>query len=211
VPEVLRTADTDREELVARAADALRSGKLVVLPTDTVYGVAADAFSTAGTARVFRAKRRSRRFPLPVLVRGPKQLIGLVDVIPPAAERLMAAYWPGAITLVLPAAATLAWDLGESDGTVAVRMPFDDLALEVIRAVGPLACTSANLSGRPPARDVEDALAQLGGSVAVYLDDGPRHDAEPSAIVDLTTDTPRVLRAGTLTEDEITSVAAGES
>lgn len=203
-------ADADRDAAVERAAAALRAGRLVVLPTDTVYGVAADAFSRTGTDRVFAAKKRSRSFPLPVLIRSPKQLLGLVTGIPEAAEALMAAYWPGALTIVVHADPNLQWDLGDNRGTVAVRMPFDEVTLAIIRAIGPLAVTSANLSGQPPATDAAAARRALGDEVAVYVDDGPRRGASPSTIVDLTRAEPHVLRAGGLPGEEVLAVARGE-
>ena len=127
-------AGTDRDAAVARAVAALRAGLLAVLPTDTVYGVMADAFQPTATRRVFGAKRRSRRFPLPVLVRSPKQLLGLCPAVPEAADRLMAAYWPGPLTLVVRSDEGLSWDLGDARGTVAVRMPLDEVTLDVIRS-----------------------------------------------------------------------------
>jgi L-threonylcarbamoyladenylate synthase len=208
--ERLHATGETRDDAVSRAAAALREGDLVVLPTDTVYGVAADAFSADGTRRIFEAKRRSRRFPLPVLVRSPKQLAGLVTTVPEAAERLMAAYWPGALTIVVPCDPNLMWDLGDNEGTVAVRMPLDDVTLDVIRAVGPLAVTSANLSGQPPAVTAEAAELQLGDAVAVYVDDGARRDLRPSTIVDLTRTEPTILRDGALDGDEVLAVARGE-
>lgn len=203
------TAD-GREAGVDEAVERLRGGALVVLPTDTVYGVAADAFSRDGTAAIFAAKDRPRRFPLPVLVRSPKQLLGLTHALPDAADRLMAAFWPGPVTLVVSAEAGLRWDLGRNEGTVAVRMPLDDVALEVIRAVGPLAVTSANRSGRTPAPTAQDAHAQLGDAVAVYLDDGPRTGGMASTIVDLTRREPHVLRSGALPDELVLGVARGE-
>lgn len=200
----------DRADAVARAATALRDGELVVLPTDTLYGVAADAFSADGTRRIFEAKRRSRRFPLPVLIRSPKQLSGLVTVVPEVAERLMAAYWPGALTLVVPADPNLMWDLGDNEGTVSVRMPFDDVALEIVRAVGPLAVTSANLAGQAPAQTAQAAQLALGETVSVYVDGGPRRNARPSTVVDLTRSEPAILREGALDSDEVLAVARGE-
>jgi tRNA threonylcarbamoyl adenosine modification protein (Sua5/YciO/YrdC/YwlC family) len=195
---------------VQRAAEALQAGELVVIPTDTLYGLAADAFSLAGTARVFDVKERDIRLPLPVLVRSQKQLIGLTPTIPAAAEALMAAFWPGPLTLVIPAESGLQWDLGHTEGTVAVRMPLDEVALAVIRAVGPLAVTSANRSGEPAATKVEDALDQLGEAVALYLDDGPRADNVPSTIVDLTRREPHILREGALPSNWVLAVANGE-
>lgn len=199
-----------REDAVARAVELLRGGEIVVLPTDTLYGVAADAFSLDGTARIFKVKDRSRRVPLPVLVRSPKQLIGLTPQVSEGAERLMAAFWPGALTLVVPAEPSLRWDLGRTEDTVAVRMPLDDVALEVIRAVGPLAVTSANRAGVAPGSAIEAAVDQLGDEVALYLDDGPRDGGVASTIVDLTRRVPHLLREGAIPADVVLGVAQGQ-
>lgn len=208
--EIVDATGDDRAAAVQAAADALHTGELAVLPTDTVYGVAADAFHAEGTARVFRAKDRSRAFPLPVLVRSPKQVLGLVTRVPEVAERLMAAYWPGALTLVVASDPNLTWDLGDARGTVALRMPLDDVTLEVVREVGPLAVTSANRSGSPPARTAAEAHDALGDAVAVYVDDGPRTDTSPSTIVDLTRGEPHVLREGAIASTQVLAVARGE-
>lgn len=200
-----------RDGAVARAAAALRDGELVVLPTDTVYGIAADAFAPEATRRVFTAKQRSRRHPLPVLVHTPKQLPGLAAAVPPAAERLMAEYWPGALTLVLPCAPDLSWDIGDNEGTVAVRMPLDDVTLAIIRQVGPLAVTSANRSGQPAATGAQEAEVAFGEAVAVYVDDGPRTDLRPSTIVDLTRSEPFLIRDGDLPPAEVVRVARGDT
>lgn len=208
-PEILDVG-ADREAGVARCAEVLRAGRLAVIPTDTLYGLAADAFATEGTRALFDAKRRARSIPLPVLVRSPKQVAGLVTRVPETAERLMAGYWPGPLTLVLASDPNLLWDLGDAEGTVAVRMPFDDVALDVIRAVGPLAVTSANLSGQAPAPTAAGAREQLGEGVAVYLDDGPRSATPASCVLDLTRREPAVLREGALDPDEVLAVARGE-
>lgn len=207
---VVVDATEERDDAVAQAADALREGRLVVVPTDTVYGVTADAFNAIATEAVFAVKRRQRRFPLPVLIRSPKQLMGLVTEVPEVAERLMAAYWPGPLTLVVNTDPNLAWDLGDNEGTVAVRMPMDDITLDLIRAVGPLATTSANLSGNAAATTVALAKSQLGDGVAVYVDGGRRVETKPSTIVDLTRDEPVILRTGPLPDDEVLAVARGE-
>lgn len=203
-------AAADREQAVAAATAALRAGRLVVVPTDTVYGVAADAFNPLATAAVFTAKRRDRTAPLPVLVRSPKQVLGLVTALDEGVEHLMAAWWPGPLTIVVRAEPNLAWDLGDNRGTVALRMPFDDVTLSVIRAIGPLAVTSANLSGNPAATSAALARAQLGEAVAVYVDDGARTDTTPSTIVDMTRAEPAILRQGPLDPDEVLAVARGE-
>jgi L-threonylcarbamoyladenylate synthase len=210
VAEVIDVTGEGRAAAVQRAADALRAGQLVVLPTDTVYGLAADAFSLEGTGRLFRAKDPERRAPLSVLVRSPKQLAGLTTLVPEVADRLVAAYWPGALTLVIPAEANLRWDLGPAQGTVAVRMPLDEVALEVIRAVGPLAVTSAKPTGEPVATTAAQAAAAFGDAVACCLDDGPRVASNRSTIVDLTRHEPVILRPGDLPADEVLAVARGE-
>jgi L-threonylcarbamoyladenylate synthase len=208
--EVVDATGEGRDQAVQRAADALRTGGLAVVPTDTAYAVVADAFSLAATGRVFTARAADRRHPLTVLVRSPKQLAGLTTIVPEVAERLVAAYWPGPLTLLIPAEPNLRWDLGVTEGTVAVRMPLDDLALEVVRAVGPLAHAAAGRAGDEPVTSAAQAVERLGDEVAVVLDDGPRGDATVSTVVDLTRREPVVVRAGVLPAEEVLAVARGE-
>jgi tRNA threonylcarbamoyl adenosine modification protein (Sua5/YciO/YrdC/YwlC family) len=188
------------------AAAALSSGRLVLLPTDTVYGVAADAFSPAGVTALLAAKNRGRAMPVPVLIGEASTLAGLVLRTPPAAVALAQALWPGGLTLVVEHAPSLAWDLGDAEGTVAVRLPDDDLTRDLLRRTGPLAVSSANRSGRPAATTAQDAAAQLGEHAAVVLDGGPRADSAPSTIVDCTGPTPRVLRVGAISVDRLREV-----
>lgn len=208
--ELLDVTGDGREDAVLRATEALRQGRLVVLPTDTVYGVAADAFNPQGTGRLFAARNQPRRVPLSVLVRSPKQLAGLTTIVPEAAERLVAAYWPGPLTIVLHAEPNLRWEIGRNEGTVAVRMPLDDVALAVVRAVGPLALSGASQSGQPAPTTAGAAIDQLGDEVDYYLDDGPRPGGSGSTIVDLTREEPAILRPGSLDDDEVLAVARGE-
>jgi L-threonylcarbamoyladenylate synthase len=203
------TAGID-DATVARAATMLREGGLVVLPTDTVYGVAADAFQLDGTAALFRARGQPRTSPLTVFVRSPKQLIGLTPEVPEVVDRLVAAFWPGPLTLVLPSAAGMRWDLGRTAGTVSVRMPLDEVALALVREVGPLAVSAATSVGGPAPTDVEVARAQLGEDVGCFLDAGPRTEVLPSTIVDLTGVDPIVLRPGALPDGLVLQVARGE-
>jgi tRNA threonylcarbamoyl adenosine modification protein (Sua5/YciO/YrdC/YwlC family) len=193
----------ERDEGLGEAAATIRRGELVVLPTDTVYGVAADAFNPAAIAALLAAKGRGRDMPVPVLVSNQQMLDALVDTIPDTARALVDAFWPGALTLVLKHTAHLAWDLGDSLGTVAVRMPADEIALDLIGRTGPLGVSSANRSGHPPATTMLDARLQLGAAVAVYLDGGPRDEPVPSTIVDLTAERPRILRIGALPADAL--------
>lgn len=186
------------------ARQALGRGELVVMPTDTVYGVAADAFSARAVQRLLDAKGRGRQSPPPVLVAGTSTLRALVEEVPDAVGDLVEAFWPGGLTIVLPSQPSLAWDLGETRGTVAVRMPAQRIALELLEEVGPLAVSSANLTGKPAAIAAGDARDMLGDSIEVYLDDGLSETGVSSTIVDATRlvrgDEPqvRVLREGAI-------------
>lgn len=198
--------DGERTRGLAAAAAAIRRGELVVVPTDTVYGVAADAFSSAAVNLLLAAKGRGRDMPVPVLVSSRAMLEAVVSEVTDAAGKLVEAFWPGALTLVLHETPHLAWDLGEARGTVAVRMPDHPLATALIEQTGPLAVSSANRSGQEPATTAMAARLQLGASVAVYLDGGPAGEPVPSSIVDVTGDSPRLLRAGALDADALRAV-----
>jgi L-threonylcarbamoyladenylate synthase len=193
----------DPTDGVAAAVDVLRRGDLAVLPTDTVYGIAADAFSPTAVRRLLEAKGRGRDLPVPVLVGSLRTLDGLAASVTPTARALVEQHWPGPLTVVVRAAPSLAWDLGETRGTVAVRMPLHPTALAVLEETGPLAVSSANRTGSPPATDAADAERQLGTSVAVYLDAGPVTGGQASTIVDLTGERPRLLREGPVTVEEL--------
>jgi tRNA threonylcarbamoyl adenosine modification protein (Sua5/YciO/YrdC/YwlC family) len=197
---------TDNAEAIDVAVSTIRRGALIVIPTDTVYGIAADAFSPQAVDLLLKAKGRGRDTPTPVLVPATRTLEGLVDVMPAHARELTEAFWPGGLTLVVRHAQTLAWDLGETKGTVAVRMPLDPVALAVLDQTGPLAVSSANRSGLPPATDAAEAARQLGNAVEVYLDGGPSGDPVASTILDLTGDLPKVLREGAVSLDELRTV-----
>jgi tRNA threonylcarbamoyl adenosine modification protein (Sua5/YciO/YrdC/YwlC family) len=195
-----------------QARQAIGRGELVVLPTDTVYGVAADAFSAKAVQRLLDAKGRTRQSPPPVLVAGLTTLRALVAEVPEPVERLVEAFWPGGLTIVLPAQPSLAWDLGDTHGTVAVRMPAHRLALELLEETGPLAVSSANLTGKAAGITAEDSEGMLGDSVAVYLSDGPSATGVASTIVDATSlvggESPvvRVLREGAVDRDRLREV-----
>jgi L-threonylcarbamoyladenylate synthase len=195
--------EAERADGLESAAAALRRGELVVMPTDTVYGVAADAFNPGAVDALLAAKGRGRDMPVPVLVANPEMLAALVGELPPQADELTRAFWPGALTVVVRHTPHLSWDLGDARGTVAVRMPDDAVALDLITRTGPLAVSSANRSGHPPATTMLDARLQLGAAVAVYLDGGERPSATPSTIVDLTGETPRILREGAIAADTL--------
>ncbi|WP_344191037.1 L-threonylcarbamoyladenylate synthase [Pedococcus aerophilus] len=200
------TTESGRAEGIAAAVEVVRDGGVVVLPTDTVYGIGADAFSAEAVASVLAAKGRGREMPPPVLVPSVRTVDGLATDIPAWARDLIREFWPGPLTLVFKAQSSLMWDLGDTNGTVAVRMPQDDTALALLSEVGPMAVTSANLTGQPPATTITDAAAQLGASVAVYLDAGPTTSSEVSTIIDCTGSEPEVLRAGAVTQQQIDAV-----
>lgn len=195
-----------RPAALDRAAAVVREGKVVVVPTDTVYGVGADAFDEVAVAMVLAAKHRGREMPPPVLVPGPRTVDGLAVDIPMYARILMRHFWPGPLTLVLRSQPSLQWDLGETNGTVALRMPADEVTLSLLAEVGPMAVTSANVTGQPPATTAPEAMDQLAGAVSVYLDDGPRTGGTPSTILDCTGEEPVVLRPGALSGEEIRGV-----
>lgn len=187
------------------AADAVRRGEVIVLPTDTVYGVGADAFDRAAVRAVLAAKGRGRDMPPPVLVANPRVLDALTHDLPAYARELVDAFWPGGLTLVCPAQPSLDWDLG-SDGTVAVRMPLHRTALALLDRTGPLAVTSANRTGEPAATTCDEAEDQLGEAVTVYLDGGPCAGTAASTILDVTGPRARVLRLGALPLDRLRTV-----
>ena len=192
---------------VAAAVAALRRGDLAVLPTDTVYGLAADAFSPPAVDRLLAAKGRGRDLPVPVLVGSWRGIDGLAEHVTPTMRSLVEAFWPGPLTLIVRAAPSLAWDLGETRGTVAVRMPLHPVALAVLAETGPLAVSSANRAGHPPATTAAEAQEQLTSSVAVYLEAGSSGDAVPSTILDLTGPAPQVRRSGALPLEALQEVA----
>ena len=195
--------DSGRETGARIAANAVQRGEVVVLPTDTVYGVGADAFDPAAVAAVLAAKGRGRNVPPPVLVPNARTLDGIATDLSDAARELVSAFWPGPVTLVCRAQPALDWDLGDTHGTVAVRMPLNRVALALLELTGPMAVTSANLTGRPPAQTAAEAQEQLGASVAVYLDGGPASGGPASTILDCTGGAPLTLREGALPRAEV--------
>ncbi|AXE38679.1 L-threonylcarbamoyladenylate synthase [Acidipropionibacterium virtanenii] len=208
-PEVLDVTDPQtRADSLSRAAAALKEGECVVLPTDTVYGIAADALDPLAVQRLLMAKERGRDMPPPVLIGDAAVLPALCDRVPGAARDLAEAFWPGGLTLIFRAQEDLTMDLGETNGTIAVRVPDQDAARDLLRITGPLAVSSANKSGHPAALKVGEALSQLGTSVAVYLDGGPSRIGESSTIIDFASEEAgRVLRQGALSIEDIHRVA----
>jgi L-threonylcarbamoyladenylate synthase len=196
-----------RKEGLAAAALALRSGELVVLPTDTVYGLGADAFYPSAVTALLAAKGRGREMPPPVLVGTVRAATALVEDLGPYGKDLIDEFWPGGLTIVCRAARTLNWDLGDTKGTVALRMPLHPVALELLKETGPLAVSSANRTGQASATTAAGAEEQLGDTVSVYLDGGPCAADVASTIVDITGPVPRLLRAGAVSIGQLREVA----
>jgi len=207
VTEVFACADPQRRSGgIASAVMAVKDGRLVVLPTDTVYGIGADAFNRAAVSALLAAKGRGRDMPVGVLVGSWHTIEGLVYTMPDGARDLIRAFWPGALSLVVPQAPSLQWDLGDARGTVMLRMPLHPVAIELLRETGPMAVSSANVSGRPPAVNAGEARDQLGDLVDVYLDAGSSPQQAASTIVDLTGTGPRILREGPVSAERIADV-----
>jgi L-threonylcarbamoyladenylate synthase len=200
------STDEEREAAIEAAALAVRRGRLVVLPTDTVYGVAADAFDPDAVRDLLAAKGRGREMPPPVLISAATTADALALGLPKYARALMENFWPGPLTIVGKQQPSLQWDLGDTRGTVAIRMPDHPIALDLLERTGPLAVTSANLTGRPPATDAAQAEEMLGDSVEVIVDAGASPGGEASTIIDVTGARGRVLRRGALGVHEINAV-----
>ncbi|WP_025735160.1 L-threonylcarbamoyladenylate synthase [Mycobacterium genavense] len=209
--EVFNCAEPEQRSVgISSAIGALKGGRLVVMPTDTVYGIGADAFDNSAVTALLAAKGRGRDTPVGVLVGSWHTIEGLVYTMPDGARELIRAFWPGALSLVVAQAPSLQWDLGDARGTVMLRMPLHPVAIELLREVGPMAVSSANVSGRPPAVTAAEARDQLGDLVDVYLDAGPAEQQAASTIVDLTGDTPRLLRSGPVSVERIAEVLGME-
>ena len=199
-------AEPDAAMEAARAAIA--AGECIVMPTDTVYGIGANAFSAEAVQRLLDAKGRGRDMPPPVLISEPAMLDALGVNVSTFARRLADRFWPGALTLVVEMQPSLRIDLGDTDGTIALRVPDHAAARTLLRRTGPLAVSSANVSGQPSATSIDDAIAQLGDSVSVYLDAGPTPGPVPSTIIEFVSDPAgAVLREGVLSYDTISDVA----
>ncbi|MDT4926888.1 MAG: L-threonylcarbamoyladenylate synthase [Pseudonocardiales bacterium] len=195
-----------RVDAIQTAAHSVASGELVVLPTDTVYGLGADAFDAVAVADLLRVKGRGRDMPVPVLVGSWSTVDGLVSAVDSRTRTLVEAFWPGGLTLVVRHAPSLTWDLGDARGTVAVRMPLHPVAIELLEQTGPMAVSSANRHGQPAAQTALEARSLLGEDVAIYLEDGQASGGVASTIVDVTGSRPHILRLGAVGVDALREV-----
>jgi tRNA threonylcarbamoyl adenosine modification protein (Sua5/YciO/YrdC/YwlC family) len=197
---------TQREAGIMAAVAAIQEAALVVMPTDTVYGIGADAFTPAAIEALRAVKGQGRNAPPTVLVGSVRAAAALTESLGAFGQDLIDEFWPGPLTLVFRASSTLLWDLGDTLGTVAVRMPLHPVALDLLRRTGPMAVSSANRRSLPVATTTDEAQTQLGDAISVYLDGGPCTDNVPSTILDLTGTVPRMLRAGALSVDALRKV-----
>ena len=204
------SVDTSLLEGMRKAKQAIGKGELVVVPTDTVYGLAADAFNAAAVQALLDAKGRGRQSPPPVLIPNVDSLYALAESVSDRAVKLAEKFWPGPLTMILPAQPSLQWDLGETKGTVALRVPNNKIVLALLAETGPLAVSSANITGEPAAVTAGGAHQYLGENVAVYLDGGPAEIGEASTILDLTTEKVRIVRAGAIGREALVEVLGDE-
>lgn len=205
-----------RENGITAAVSAIQQQKNIVIPTDTVYGIAADAFSPDAVAGLLAAKGRSRTMPPPVLIFDKLVMPSLAENVSGEVNQLAEKFWPGALTLILYSQPSLQWDLGETKGTVALRVPDDEITRELLKNTGPLAVSSANKTGRPAATDADEAMTQLGEDVELIVDGGIRpvgrgadvasETVQPSTIIDCTSDRLVVVREGAISIDELREV-----
>lgn len=200
------SSEESRGQAFPAAKSAVGEGKLIVLPTDTVYGIGADAFTPDAVAALLEAKGRGREMPPPVLIGNPGTVDGLAMNVPSYARRLIDRFWPGGLTLIFRAQPSLMWDLGDTNGTVALRMPNDADALALLEQTGPLAVSSANRTGHPTATTITEAGFAFGPAVEVYLDGGSRTGNEPSTILDCTKADPVMLRLGAISVAQLRDV-----
>ncbi len=198
--------EASRAEGMRAAVDAVKSGRLVVLPTDTLYGLGCDAFDNNAVANLLATKHRGPDMPVPVLIGSWDTVQGLVREYTAQAETLVKAFWPGGLSIVVPQAPSLPWNLGDTRGTVMLRMPLHPVAIELLRECGPMAVSSANISGKQPPTTAVAAKQQLGTAVSVYLDGGETPVGKPSSIIDLSGPTPRLLREGAISAERIGEV-----
>ena len=201
--------DEERESAISAASLAVQRGELIVMPTDTVYGVAADAFDPAAVKALLQAKGRGREMPPPVLVSAATTIDALAVNVPAYARTLVEKFWPGPLTLVCHQQTSLQWDLGDTRGTVAIRMPDHEIAREILERTGPLAVSSANTTGSPAATEPAEAMRMLSEHVAVVVDAGTSPGGEASTIIDVTGEHGRVLRRGALPLAELNAALEG--
>ncbi len=200
-------SETPDLQSLSLAVATLQRGGLLVYPTDTLYGIGVDPFNEAALARIQSAKHRLEQKPILLITHSMDAATTVVDHFPAAALTLAEEFWPGPLTLVLPARAGLPAMVTQNSGTVGVRLPSSRLCLLLAELFGgPMTSTSANISGQSTPGTIDEIEAMLGDSIDLYLDAGPLAQGKPSTVVDATTDPPRILREGVLTRGQLTAV-----
>ncbi len=200
-PEIIKVNNKDA---IAKAVAWLQKGELIAFPTDTVYGIAAHGFMSAAVEKLYKAKRRPRSLAIPLLLADAADTKTVATAVPPAARRLIARFWPGALTLVLPRRDVVPDIVCANGATVAVRVPAHNLTREIIAALGaPLAATSANFSGEPIAKTANEVREILGEDVGLIIDGKVGAANVASTVLDVTSTTPKILRAGVIPEELI--------
>jgi len=198
-------------EIIKRAGDAIRRGELVAFPTETVYGLGADAFNKRAVARVYEAKGRPADNPLPIQITSKDEALKLAAEVPDVARRLMERFFPGPLTLVLRASPDVPDEVTAGTGKIGIRMPDHPVALALIRSAGtPIVAPSANVTGQPPPTSAEEVLAYLGGRIELILDAGPTPLKIASTVVDVTEVPPKILRHGSISEEALAAYLKAE-
>jgi L-threonylcarbamoyladenylate synthase len=193
-----------RTEPLAAALAGLRRNEVIVFPTETLYGLGADALSFAAVEKVFQLKGRDPNNPIPVLIDGRDMLNRIAADIPPLAESLIARFWPGPLTLVLPARKDIPRPLVNSNGGIGVRLSSQPIATQIVKALGhPLTATSANPSGKAPARTLHEAKQYFSGQIDVFIDGGALTSRTGSTVVEINADKVKIIRAGEIGEAQL--------
>lgn len=204
---VIKVNSSNKNAVIEMAVKALKAGKLVVFPTDTVYGIGADAFNKSAVEKIFDAKGRDSKKPLQVLIADKKDLDFIAEEKSDMLYRLVEKFMPGALTIVMPAKKDFPRWVTCGLDTVGVRMPANTLALEMIKAFGkPISATSANISGMPDPKDAQQVIEYLDGKIDLILDGGATPDNVPSTVLDISVNPPKILRQGKISAEEIDEV-----
>ena len=198
-------------EIIAKAAEYIRQGKLAAIPTETVYGLAADISNSEAIKKLYEVKGRPQNKPLSIAIANDEALEHLAADVPVLAYKLVDKFWPGPLTLVLKSAGSIRTTCGERSRTIGLRMPNNRVALKIIEASGlELALPSANLSGGPPAQSAQEVLEHLEGKIDLVVDAGSTDLGIESTVVDLSGEHFKILRAGAVKEEELENIASSK-
>lgn len=204
-------AKEPRVEVISAAVAALQRGEVIAFPTETLYGLGADALNSAAVDKVFQLKGRDAANPIPVLISDRGMLGALASDMPPLAEKLIEHFWPGPLTIIFPARLDIPRPLVNAAGGVGIRVTSQPIAGVLIKALGrPLTATSANPSGRPPARTAQEAKEYFSGQVDIFIDGGKLTSQSGSTVVEPVGDSLRIIRAGDVARSQLENVLGAE-